>query len=404
MKVLEKKVLAHHEPGRAPLCAGIAYIDAEKPVLLRRLGWEVSDDIHDGYTDAFSHDNGRTWSEPRPALQSTPVENGVIVHTENAFLYLEEQDKLFHFTNDKMETDLSAGHSSAFSAEVRITSGSPQQVSTGENAETFISGYGLKQGLYVSFCAPIRDSRGRILVPVQWQKIDSDGSIQGRGFPARPDMPNVMMDVWEVGLLIGEPQTGGQVQWHLGQAVPCEFEKSSRGMCEGTVTELGDGKLAMILRGSNAAWPDRPSYKWLSFSEDGGETWSETQPLAFDDGTVFESSATGSTLIRSNSDGRLYWLGNLCADGQRAEGNFPRSPLFIAEVQEQPFALKRATLTEIDRHQPGEDPRVQLSNFKVHQDRKTNDLVVHLTRYGEHGADGKDWINADLHQYRVGLD
>jgi hypothetical protein len=159
----------------------------------------------------------------------------------------------------------------------------------------------------------------------------------------------------------------------------------------------------MILRGSNAAWTDRPSYKWLSFSDDGDESWSEAQPLACDDGTVLESSATGSTLIRP-ANGRLYWAGNLCAEGERAQGNFPRSPLYIAEVQEEPFALKRATIIEIDRHTPEEDPQVQHSNFKVYQDCESGDLIFFLTRYGEHGVNGNDWINADLHRYRVSLD
>ena len=50
----------------------------------------------------------------------------------------------------------------------------------------------------------------------------------------------------------------------------------------------------------------------------------------------------GLSLFRSAKNGRLYWMGNLCAAGERARGNSPRSPLFIGEVQEQPFALKQA--------------------------------------------------------------
>jgi hypothetical protein len=239
---------------------------------------------------------------------------------------------------------------------------------------------------------------------VQWQRVDSNGSIRARGFPARSDLPDVMMDVWDVGLLIGDFDSSGSLQWHVGGTVPCEFEKSSRGMCEGTVTELADGRLAMVLRGSNAAWPDRPSYKWLSFSDDGGESWSEVAPLYCDDGTLLESSATGSALFRSIKNGKVYWIGNLCAPGERANGNWPRTPLLIAEVQEEPFALRRDTFTIIDQQAPHEDDMVQMSNFRFYQDRGTGDVVLYLTRYGERGSDGLKWMEADHYQYRVAID
>ena len=93
MKQIEKKRVRSHKPDRAPLCGFITYIDAKRPVLLRRIGWEVSDDIHDDFADSISEDNGRTWNEPRPALSSHAVEGGHIVHTENAALYLPERDQ-----------------------------------------------------------------------------------------------------------------------------------------------------------------------------------------------------------------------------------------------------------------------------------------------------------------------
>lgn len=432
MKVVQKKRIARHGADRAPLCGFITYIHPQKPVLLRRTGWEVSNDIHDDFADAFSRDNGRTWSRPRPALKSIPVPGGVICHTENAALYVPGRNLLIHWTNDKFETSLKGGNDLGKSSRIRITAGEPGAASDGTAPDPFISDFGFKQGIYVSFATPFLDSRGRPLVPVIWQKRDhpslpihsaefqkrkqmADGAsgswvddfrigpTHGRCFPMRPDMPDVFANYWEAGLLIGEFRKDGTLAWHVSAAVPCDFEKSSRGMVEGTVAELADGRLIMVLRGSNGDWPEKRGYKWLTFSDDLGETWSEAEPLRCDDGTLIESSATGSALFRSGMNGRLYWIGNLCLDWRRPNGNMPRSPLYIAEIQEDPVAIRRKTITVIDQSQPGEDPDTQHSNFKFYEDRKTGELVVLLTRYGERGYADNTWIRADLHEYRIAL-
>ena len=403
MQTLDKQVLIPHEPGRAPICGFVTYISKDAPILLRRCGWEVGNDVHDDHYEVVSHDNGQAWSEPRPALRKSPVQGGYIVHTENAALYVAQRDTLILFTNDKFESDLSNTDPNSSSC-IRILAGKATAVAQGQKVEPFISNFGIKQGLCVSFCSPMVDSGGRVLVPVQWQKTDTDGSIRRQGFPTRTDLPDVLTDVGEAALLIGEFGKDGDIHWRITQSVPIEFQKSSRGLCEGTIAELSAGRLAMILRGSNAAWPERPGYKWLSFSEDGGESWSEAVSLPCDDGGLIESSATGSAFLRSIKNGKLYWIGNLCIDGERANGNMPRSPLLISEVQEDPFALRRSTLAVIDRRAPHENPYVQHSNFKFYQDRATGDVVLYLTRYSERGYEDNAWMHSDLYQYRIRLD
>lgn len=402
MRVTEKNVVLSHGPDRAPLCGFVTYIHRGKPVLLRRTGWEVSNDIHDDFSDSVSKDNGKTWGTPRRSMGSTPVEGGVLVHTENAALYLPDTNTLIHWTNDKIESALKAGHDPNFSYKIRITAGEPDAVSQGTASDVQIVDFGLPQGPVLSFSTPLHDSHGRILVPVQWQMEDKAGVVRKRGFPARKDLPNVLQDVWEVGLMVGE-QTSGRWNWRLGESVPYDFDLTSRGLCEPAIAELADGRFFMIIRGSNMAWPEKPGYKWLTFSEDGGETWSPVVPLPADDGSLIESSATGSALFRSQLDNRLYWIGNLCLEGRRPNGNMPRSPLYIAEMKENPVAIRRETVTVIDRARPGEHADTQHSNFEFYQDRVTGDVVVYLTRYGERGYDGGIWIQADLYQYRVAM-
>jgi hypothetical protein len=160
------------------------------------------------------------------------------------------------------------------------------------------------------------------------------------------------------------------------------------------------------MRGSNHLWPDRPGCKWLSLSPD-AENWAEAQPLKCDDGSLIESSATGSCLFRSIKTGGLYWIGNLCLDGHRPHGwgaNYPRNLLAIARVNENPVALIRSSIAVIDKQQPGEHDLVQLSNFRMTQDRVTGDALLYLTRYAERGQDNGDWLKADQYEYRVSVD
>jgi hypothetical protein len=176
---------------------------------------------------------------------------------------------------------------------------------------------------------------------------------------------------------------------------------SSRGLDENTLTELSDGRIAAICRGDNSMFPDKAGYKWLSFSRDDGLTWSRPAPLPATGGGPIESGSNGSALFRSGRNGRLYWLGNLAVRGERPNGNWPRSPLCLVEVQEEPFALKRESIFVIDERSGSDSPRVQLSNFRFYQDRETGDLVVYLTRYGERSE--QDWMLADYYRYRVAM-
>jgi hypothetical protein len=168
---------------------------------------------------------------------------------------------------------------------------------------------------------------------------------------------------------------------------------------ENAIIQLRDGKIAAVCRGDNSAFPEKPGYKWLSFSKDDGEHWSAPVPFPAAEGEPIESGANGSALFRSTKNGKLYWMGNLALQAERPKGNWPRSPLVIVEVQEEPFALKRETIFAVDERNFNDSPRVQMSNFRFYQDRETGDVVIFLTRYGEQSAE--QWQLADYYRYRV---
>ena len=85
--------------------------------------------------------------------------------------------------------------------------------------------------------------------------------------------------------------------------------------------------------------------------------------------------------IRSSKTGKLYWVGNISR--KPAEGNLPRYPLYIVEVDEKIPALKKNTMTIIDDRAAQDTAAVQFSNFSLLENRQTLDLELYLTRLGE---------------------
>ena len=162
---------------------------------------------------------------------------------------------------------------------------------------------------------------------------------------------------------------------------------NSRGILETTVAELENGRIVIVFRGSNGVFggwhsviePHMPPVKWYTFSDDGGKTFTSPMPWHFDTREFIYSSSTLSSFIRSEKNGRLYWLGNIT--GPDAEYNYPRYPLYLCEVDERYGVPIKDTLTVVDTRREGESDRLQLSNFGIYQDRETGDIVLTRMKY-----------------------
>ncbi len=171
--------------------------------------------------------------------------------------------------------------------------------------------------------------------------------------------------------------------WTHSEPVFVPIRVSTRGLGEPVVAQLKDGRLLLEMRGSNAGLDpvQYPSRRWISLSKDGGKTWSAVTDLRYETGEQFYAPATFSKFIRSHKTGKLYWIGNISRIP--AKGNGPRYPLYIAELDEKIPALKKNTLTVIDDRSPEDTEDVQFSNFSLLENRKTLDLEIFLTRFGE---------------------
>jgi hypothetical protein len=385
-KLLLKEVFIRHANGRPAVTGFITYISKTQPVLMHCFGREDYSDGYDDYAVQISADNGRTWSKPEVRWKSTVVPEGRMRYAEPAAFFDPDKEKLIvlidHtlYPKDKLNVDTEYG--------LELNIYDPAKGQWTERRELKFPG---QRTPAMSFSFPIKTKRGHLLFPGMRKTVDANGKAI--------HYQNTWAPVDESVTVIGEWTSGGELSFRLGQPLNIEPERSSRGLDENTLTELSDGRIAAVCRGDNSAFPDKPGYKWLSFSRDDGETWSAPVPLPATGGDPIESGANGSALFRSIKNGKLYWLGNLALRGERSQGNWPRSPLCLVEVKEEPFALKRETIFAVDERNFNDSPRVQMSNFRFYQDRETGDVVIFLSRYGE--LSEKEWMIADYYRYRV---
>lgn len=178
--------------------------------------------------------------------------------------------------------------------------------------------------------------------------------------------------------------------------------QSSRGIDEPTVAQLKSGRIVVVMRASNVierAWNTRiekgaPSLKWYSYSDDGGKTFVDPLPWRFDDCEIIYSSATISDFVRLKKNGNLFWIGNITS--HNTYGNYPRFPLYIAQVDEKTGTLIKSTLTMIDTRREGETDEVQLSNYWYLEDRETGVLEIALNKVQQFDKNkafyGEGWL------------
>jgi hypothetical protein len=387
-RLVSKEVFLRHENRRPHVTGFVAYADKSKPLLMHCSGREDYSDGYDNFAIRISDDNGRKWSEPEIRWKSSILPAGRLRYAEPAAFFDAEHDKLVVlistclYPKDRLNVD------AEYSLELNV-----YDPAAGKWTEQRVLSFPGQRTPATSFSFPIKTRRGHLLFPAMRQVRDAAGKAV--------HYKNCWAPVDEMVTVIGQWNAQGGLSWRLGAPLKIAPEASSRGLDENALAELADGRIAAVCRGDNSAFPDKPGYKWLSFSSDDGLSWSAPVPLPATGGAPIESGSNGSALFRSTRNGKLYWLGNLAIRGERPNGNSPRSPLCLVEVQEEPFALKRETIFVVDERTGGDSPAVQLSNFRLYQDRDTGELVIFLTRYAERSA--QEWMLADYYRYRVAM-
>lgn len=196
-------------------------------------------------------------------------------------------------------------------------------------------------------------------------------------------------------------ESTGDYDWQTSNKIFLPRQVSTRGLVELDLSELSNGNLMLIMRGSNAGLDpvECPARKWMSLSRDGGLTWSRITDLRYDTGEQFYSPATFAKTLRSSVTGKLYCFLNITPEPAKANG--PRYPLVVAEVDEDGPSLKKDSVTIVDRRDPDSDSKhLQLTNFGLLEDREDNHVELYLTRLGERGPAPDMW-SADTYRYTI---
>jgi hypothetical protein len=223
-------------------------------------------------------------------------------------------------------------------------------------------------------CIPLVTRAGKVLVPAQTTPLGPDGKLSN---------PGGGWTYTDVLVLIGTWTNDQHLLWHASQRVVGDPKRTTRGVIEPTLAEFPDGRILMVMRGSNGGKADPrhelPSYKWFAVSRDGGEAWSAPEPWTFEDGQALFSPSSMSALFR-HSSGRYFWAGNLSA--HNCEGNLPRWPLVIGEVDRNSLKILHSSVLTVDTVRPEDKARgrLDLSHLTLLEDRETKQIILTYPR------------------------
>jgi len=247
-----------------------------------------------------------------------------------------------------------------------------------------------KNGFYrgALSCVPLSLDKSTFLMPLQCTLLDDNGELYSPGGGYGWFATLIMQGRW---------RADGDIDWKQLALLQGAPNCTTRGLIEGTIGHLDNGRLLLVMRGSNDANPTLPGHKWYCISEDGGSTWSNITPWTYSDKSTFYSSSSCSQLV-PHSSGALLWVGNISTDNPK--GNWPRQPLVAGVVDKSNGLLDRDSLCIIDQKEEGDDETLQLSNFYAREDRETGDLIVHCSRLAHGSPQG--W-QADAMIYRIGI-
>ena len=170
---------------------------------------------------------------------------------------------------------------------------------------------------------------------------------------------------------------GRRLTWRAAEPVKGDPARSTRGMDEPTLARLADGRILMLLRGSNAGRASLSGWRWVSYSSDGGWHWTTPEPWTYSSGQPFFSPSACSQLLR-HSNGKLYWLGHIAPSNPR--GNSPRYPVVLGQVDEASGLLIHESVIAIDDRHPGDDEILMIYPPFAREDRQTREIAVHLSR------------------------
>ena len=354
----------------------LGYVSTQSGRLLGRVRESVlADDETTGHFQReyliFSDDHGRTWQEGESF--------GVAEHGSHIVYwdYLDEETDthlLFLWRRELQRAKRIGRHPMTYSRQLYRVSRDgghtwgPEQLLVQRGAEFSAAHvarrewYGKNGGCICN--APLRLRSGAIIFPYTLWPWDAQRQVLDTSKDAA-----VFIGKWVTDL--------SRIDWDLGEYIRSTREQHGS-LCETTLAELPNGDVLAIMRAN----PPNTLSKFYCLSSDEGRTWSEPQPLTFDNGDPLLSPSAVSRLIRSSRNGKLYWIANILPyrddHYMTMPDNRQRFTLQIAEVNEDTCGIEPETVTTVDESTDDTLPR-EYSNPAVYEDRDSGKLILTMT-------------------------
>lgn len=223
----------------------------------------------------------------------------------------------------------------------------------------------------------IRARDGSLLISVQTQCVDAQGRMiepSGFGFYKA----GALKAWWQADTL--------EYAFTLDGYAQVDPADSARGVYEPTYAQCPDGRTLMVMRGSNMHFRDTmPGTKFYAYSSDEGRTWTRPERLRYDDGSLMYASSSIPKVL-AHSNGKVYYIGII--NDENPDGNLPRYPLCIAELDPERPCILRDTVRVIDTERPyhkaqAKETRniVDFSNHAVFEDARGRIVVLAPFRF-----------------------
>ena len=218
-------------------------------------------------------------------------------------------------------------------------------------------------GMMAGIPAMIKTRSGKLLLPFQ---VGATGRVLKQGIMAGNWIGNDSSLDWEVSDYVEEPP-----------------ERSRRGCFAGTLAELPDGRILMILRGDSRGTQYGGDIKRMTLSEDEGRTWTQPRPITYEDGTTLWSVSSNPRLVTCERTGRLFLVTHIV---DRPLLGQPRRPLCIAEVDRAKVCVLRDSVTVVCDRGPNDVEGAYFEPRGIYQDRETGNLVLFVGSHNEPGT------------------
>lgn len=367
----------------------VSYIRRTGPEMIRLRSRESAAGLWGPTTADFSDDHGATWSDPqawpsgeaqdggvwRAAWQPpVPVGDRLLLVGAAGLLPQDRAEETLTCLAPRFRVSDDGGRT--WSDAAPMIQAGPQF----HEAHPF-HGVWLGKNTLLPAGTPLVRRDGAILVPCTL--VLQDEAEDGRQ-PRPPGAPLrnaaiVLEGVW---------RADGRIDWNASDPVQLQPAQSQSGAADPALADLGDGRLLMVFRASAGTHDPEAGYAWFSLSTDGGRTWGRAWPWTFSDGTPFYAPALPSRLFR-HSSGAWHWFGVLCLDPPTGER--PGYPLVTARLEPGSLRLDMGSLAMIDSRRAGDTEALRLGPFSLHEDRRTGDVGLRLTRR-DAAVNGRDSV------------